>query len=1094
MTPGGSSDQQFTNASSAQATPNIDHNLLLNGLSPLEDANYPLGFHDPPAVPHGPFVSKANSTVANGNLQPPAFRPIHHGHQLMSPCTTNHSSPRSSSEFVISASAPQSSLVPPRSFPQFAQGDYAWGLAVPQQQHTPAGTDSPALGSIDVFDDHELSIISPEIHVQSCSRGNSPSGSEINHSLGKKSNGSRTLGPYLSPYDAEATSDEDSQSDTGPSHSQTHAQRDDDGSWRRDSTSGLAGIGPEERPNVNDVLIPSINEMEKLRIADEKKEEVHKWLTTTDRSDSSHIDRSAGGADAHKANGSSADTRNVDEPSHFLQSRHTEPPESPAANVEIKDAKEDESYFPRIPRKDTYDMLPHRVQPWNDLPRQPTWDNKYQPESSTAAMQRFQARARDIETASVTATISSFRTRRRSESELASILSSGGISKEITSATRPRKSSILETFRRTPSLLRKKSPPTTTGPKHSLSLDTKVNGSVKRSGSRSRPKSPKIEGRPTNHSRGSGSHGDNLFPSIRNFKNSITRSRSPSQVQPGLSELITGIGGPPMIPLRPEGAHDAESDSSDEESHAPPQVEWPLVPTLDGFAKNAMEACRGRNKDSTGFEVEEFIVKRAAELHHRRYKQLLEQKARHLRRVRNGTCFKTFCPALGGQPKNLPLRAGKDGKTTSGGFRILSPFDQDEEDLNEGGTVVVSRLEKGVPIPPMRRLPAQFECPFCFEVKEFWRPSDWTQHVRDDMQPYFCTFQDCDCGKTWGRKADWKRHEMEKHRQLEMFKCNWRDCGKEVARKANFVQHLLREHKVPVPDAEPKTKGFKDTDFSGPGNQSDKVWLIVNVCRHERSSEPEDEPCRFCGVRSTSWKSVFSHLARHMEAMSLPIAQLVESQDVDVDTMLSPVEQVQRRRAKSAVTPPASDMAGFALNLAVNVPSRDFQPDYYSELTNTLGTSPSNNMTYPPPQIASPRPQPRQVSQQPPVSEYAVENGNGFANQSYPSPYISNVPQTPANNGFYAQEQLHGGYSQAALPTLATDYVPPGQVYQSPVEGPSFGADLPTSLYADNGAFAVDSMPYSQGDDLQFVQDDFEQFAASYTRQQQQQQGFYPGL
>ncbi|KAK8164299.1 hypothetical protein IWX90DRAFT_387638 [Phyllosticta citrichinensis] len=1071
MTPGWSSDPQFN--ASTQATPNLGHDLLLNGLLLLDDADYPVGPQNPPAVPHGPFLSKADSTLANGNLQPPFFRQTHHGNQLMSPCTTNHSSPRSSIEFVTSASVPQSSRVPPTSFPQFAQSDYAWGLPAPQQQHTPAGTDSPAPGSIDLFDEHQPSIISPEIHVQSCSRANSPSGSEINRYVGKKSNGGRTLGSHLSPYDAEATSDEDSQSDMVLSHSQAHAQRDEDGSWRRDSTSGLAGIGPAERSNVNDALIPSINEMEKLRIADDKKEEVHKWLTNTDRTDASHVDRAAGEANALSPDESGVDTHRVDEPSHLLQSKPTEPPESPAANVEIKDSKEDESYFPRIPRKDTYDMLPQRIQPWNDLPRQPTWDKKYQPESSSAAMQRFQARARDIETASVTATISSFRTRRRSESELASIWSSGGISKQITPSNRPRKSSILDTFKRTPSLLKKKSPPSTTSPKHSLSLDTKVNGSVKRSGSWSRPKSPKAEGRPTNHSRGSGSHGDNLFPSIRNFTAAITRSRSPSQVQPSLSELITGIGGPPMIPLRPESQHDADSDDSEEEPHAPPQVEWPVVPTLDGFAKNAIESSRGRNQDSTTLKIEDFIVKRAAELHYRRYKQLLEQKTQHLRRVRSGACSGIFCPALGGQPKVLPLRVGKDGKTTSGGFRIRSTFDEEEEDLDEGGTVQVSELKKGEPVPPMRRLPAQFECPFCFEVREFLRPSDWTQHVRDDFQPYFCTFRDCDCGKTWGRKADWKRHEMEKHRQLEMFKCNWRDCGKEVARKSNFLQHLLREHKVPRPDNEPKTKGFKDTDFSGPGNQSDKVWLIVNFCRHETSSEPEDEPCPFCGVRSTSWKSLFSHLAKHMEVMSMPITQLVESHDVDVDTILSPVEMnpVQRRRAKSAVTPPVGNMAGHGFNLAVNAPSRDWQLGYYSDLTNTLGTSPSNNMTYPPPQIASPRSQPFQVSQQH-LSTYAVENGTGFANQSCLSPY-GHKPRTFANNGFYAQEQLHGGYPQAA-PALVTDIVPSGQVYQSPVEGPSFGADLPTNLYADNWTFTADSTPYGQGDTMQFVEDDFD--------------------
>ncbi|KAK8181606.1 uncharacterized protein BKA78DRAFT_47768 [Phyllosticta capitalensis] len=1126
-TPEWSSDHQFSNAGSTQATPNLEDDLFATAFLPMEDPN---GLQDPCSAPQGPFVTQASSSPANGNLQPPVFRPIHHGHQLMSPCTTNHSSPRSSSEFVNFASR-----APPTSFP-CVQLDNAWA---PQQQHTPARTDSPGQGSNGVLEEYSASIISPEIHVESCSRANSPSGSEI---LGKKSHGPRTSGSFLSPHDAEATSDE-ATSDEESQNGAIHTQRDDDGSWMRNSTSGLAGIGPDERNNLNDALMPSINEMEKLRIADEKKDEVQKWLTDTDkpgdRDDTGH-------------------TFNVESKFSNPESNTCEPLDSPAAEVEVKDGKEEESYFPRVPRVDTAGSQPHRVQPWHDPPRPPTWGNKYQPDTSNAAMQRFLDRARDIDAASVTATISSFRTRRKSESEIASIRSSGGLSKEISTVNRPRKSSILNTFaKRTPSLLRKKSPPTA-GPTHSLSLDTKTSG-VKRSGSWSRPKSPKVDNRP-NHSRGSGSHGDNLFPTIsRGIREAISRSRSPSQTNPGLSELMIGVGGPPMLSLPPDSPHDADSDASDVDEHAPAEVDQLVVPTVDGFLQHAVEVCKGR--DST-FQYEVFIVKRAAELQHRRYQHLLEQKAQHLRRVRNKNCSRAFCTGLGGQPKVLPIRAGKDGKVASSGFRILSPSDDEGDDLNEGGTVQVSRLEKGFPLPPIKRLPAEFECPFCFEVKHFSKPSDWTQHLRDDVQPYFCTFRDCDSVKTWGRKADWKRHMEERHLQLETFKCNWRDCGKEVVRKSNFYAHCLREHRVPVPNHEPKTKEFKDTvakvraghrfefltswengvaDFSGPGDHTTKFWLIVHACRQEKTSRPEDQPCPFCSVCSASWKSFYAHLARHMEMLSMPIPRLVQSKDVDADADLaSPVvESTQRRRAKSAVTPHSSNMmAGGGMDhlpvVDFNDPAGNLQ--FYTDwgaTSTALGTSMSpqpNTMTYPPLQIASPRSHPPLVAQQqhqaPPVlpasSTYAVDS---FANQPWSfSNTAAAVPRsTPTpmanNNGFYTTAQNQGHHhhqhppaAAPVRPSLTTSvYASSGQVYQSPIEGPpeSFGAgaDLPTGLYADNsGVFdGVDAAAASSSAlPLEFAQQqqqagydfDFGCVDGGYARQQQKQrrrqQGFYP--
>src|SRR5699024_4638683 len=126
------------------------------------------------------------------------------------------------------------------------------------------------------------------------------------------------------------------------------------------------------------------------------------------------------------------------------------------------------------------------------------------------------------------------------------------------------------------------------------------------------------------------------------------------------------------------------------------------------------------------------------------------------------------------------------------------------------------------------------------------KPSDWSKHVHEDVQPFTCTFQRCNEPKSFKRKADWVRHESERHRQLEWWTCTMPDCSHTCYRKDNFVQHLVREHKMPEPKAKKGT-----TKNKGEESQRDReiarLWELVENCRHETTKNPRDEPCRFCG-------------------------------------------------------------------------------------------------------------------------------------------------------------------------------------------------------------------------------------------------------
>ena len=218
----------------------------------------------------------------------------------------------------------------------------------------------------------------------------------------------------------------------------------------------------------------------------------------------------------------------------------------------------------------------------------------------------------------------------------------------------------------------------------------------------------------------------------------------------------------------------------------------------------------------------------------------------------------------------------------------------------------------------MKRLPAEFECPLCFKVKKFYKPSDWTKHVHEDVQPFTCTFPNCGEPKSFKRKADWVRHENERHRQLENWTCQIADCSHTCYRKDNFVQHLVREHKIAEPRARVARGGNKDAPGGShqgrPPNLSplidthadiivDDSWSLVERCRRDTTKQPKDEPCRFCGNICNSWKKLTVHLARHMEQLSIPVLELVKIREVNPDTIISPLEQ----RPPVALTPSPID-------------------------------------------------------------------------------------------------------------------------------------------------------------------------------------------
>ncbi|KAL8671472.1 MAG: hypothetical protein Q9168_004022 [Polycauliona sp. 1 TL-2023] len=638
-------------------------------------------------------------------------------------------------------------------------------------------------------------------------------------------------------------------------------------------------------------------------------------------------------------------------------------PDSPPAMIGIEDPT---GNVPEAAANEQFASPPplYRAHVWQD----PLYDStnpgsgvKMQPVSSNDAIMRFQKRAADIETLSRAAT---WGTRRLSEGDLEGLFHR--FSFKNTDEEKPkgeRRGSFLEAAaakllpKRSQSILKRKEAEAAKPQPHRPSVtehrkmdsfgnrqeSLAVPGPQRKLSIGKRPKSPRIDtgsavaamaGQIAAIGAGQGgpaTAGGDASPTA--WMNVMKRNRSRSDLQANrssgnLADLWTKQGGPPMPTLAaPPGSppkveekpvpmddladmdEDEEDEIADDKGvHMDLSIRSePLVPTMEGFRTNV----RKLNP-----RLPHFLVERIAQEQLRRYKKLIDFKVKHAQALSMGKCpSHQHCLALGGEPTYLVSKASSKeaAELSNTGFAIAG-LEQSEDDANAlaEGVVTPAQFPPGVPMPPVKRLPAEFECSLCFKVKKFHKPSDWSKHVHEDVQPFTCTFQSCAEPKSFKRKADWVRHENERHRQLEWWMCNMHDCSHKCYRKDNFVQHLVREHKLPEPKV--KTAKAGKPAVRGPSSQKarankseldessdelDLVWKLVDECRHETTKSPKDEACKFCGNVCNSWKKLTVHLAKHMEQISMPVLNVARAKEVTSNTIVSPIEQRSQNSSNS---------------------------------------------------------------------------------------------------------------------------------------------------------------------------------------------------
>lgn len=279
-------------------------------------------------------------------------------------------------------------------------------------------------------------------------------------------------------------------------------------------------------------------------------------------------------------------------------------------------------------------------------------------------------------------------------------------------------------------------------------------------------------------------------------------------------------------------------------------------------------------------------------------------------------------------------------------------------------------------------------------------------------------------------------------------------------------------------------------------DEVDKVWALVEKCRHDTPKLPRDEACKFCGNVCNSWKKLTVHLAKHMEQISMPVLRLAEQKAVTFDTIVSPVEQrmLQQRRLSSSISPGPVPKVETHHASPYDIPENVYPPagnlsapygmhdqrGYYGapnagrlQATNTYTPIPVSHFSAHTPLPTS-------------MGNYAESGNTTFSMPSYQS-YEEHPPRQFAHvnapRGFAGPPSAQGGSSfdvmRGPVPTTRARYpsagppmpiYDPQQAFQHPMEGNPFlyhntggvaqptGMSVPVAIQYD----PITGVPYTQ--------------------------------
>lgn len=136
----------------------------------------------------------------------------------------------------------------------------------------------------------------------------------------------------------------------------------------------------------------------------------------------------------------------------------------------------------------------------------------------------------------------------------------------------------------------------------------------------------------------------------------------------------------------------------------------------------------------------------------------------------------------------------------------------------------------------------QFECPYCLIAKSINNDHRWKRHVLEDLQPYVCTYGDCDLYDSFFEDRDtWFKHESQYHRTR--WSCNT-DNHPDFDSEEEFKSHMWADH----------DQKFDEAQFNH----------VKSMFRQPTKSL--EGICHMCQRQS---KNLRSHISRHLQQIAL---------------------------------------------------------------------------------------------------------------------------------------------------------------------------------------------------------------------------------
>ncbi|KAL7957405.1 hypothetical protein V8C34DRAFT_305791 [Trichoderma compactum] len=200
---------------------------------------------------------------------------------------------------------------------------------------------------------------------------------------------------------------------------------------------------------------------------------------------------------------------------------------------------------------------------------------------------------------------------------------------------------------------------------------------------------------------------------------------------------------------------------------------------------------------------------------------------------------------------------------------------------------------------------AEILCKAC--GKAFSRNCELRKHMKRHDRPYGCTYKTC--GKNFGSKNDWKRHESSQHFQLESWNCNFKGCDIVVPRRELFKSHLMDHHNV---------------------QDSQEIEKRQEDCRLGRHCDPRFW-CGFCdkfveitGEVVNSWTKRCDHIDGHLfgkdglEMKTMRQWRYLEDKLAESEPKGKPAESSSRASKKRKATEDVSSRPSKRTNISWN--------------------------------------------------------------------------------------------------------------------------------------------------------------------------------